>query len=146
MLSIEVRPEDVADRTVPEHWERDHILAKYKQIALGTLGERTTHFKMLIPPKAKGAETVSKACANKAFTISTDMNVDFAHPASPRERGTNENTNSLIRQYFLKGTAFDEITPKLIKLVQDRLNGRPRHVLNYLTINEAFTALVALNP
>jgi IS30 family transposase len=74
------------------------------------------------------------------------MNVYFAHPASPWERGTNENTNGLIRQYFPKGTAFDEITPQRIKLVQDRFNGRPRRVLNYHTPNEAFTALVALDP
>ena len=58
------------------------------------------------------------------------MNVYFAHPASPWERGTNENTNGLIRQYFPKGTAFDEVTPQIIKLAQDRLNGRPRRVLD----------------
>ena len=74
------------------------------------------------------------------------MNVYFAHPASSWERGTNENTNGLIRQYFLKGTAFDKITTQRIKLVQDRLNGRLRRVLNYHTPNEAFTSLVALDP
>ena len=170
MLSIEERPEDVADRTVPGHWEGDLILGKYKRTALGTLVERTTRFTMLIPLKAKDAQTVREAYAkaltklpshlarsltydqgkemsqHKAFTISTGMNVYFAHPASPWERGTNENTNGLIRQYFPKGTAFDEITPQRIKLVQDRLNGRPRRVLNYHTPNEAFTALVALDP
>lgn len=170
MLSIEERPEDVADRTVPGHWEGDMILGKYKRTALGTLVERTTRYTMLIPLKAKDAETVRKAYAkaltklpnhlarsltydqgkemsqHKAFTISTGMNVYFAHPASPWERGTNENTNGLIRQYFPKGTAFDEITPQRIKFVQDRLNGRPRRVLNYNTPNEAFSALVALDP
>jgi IS30 family transposase len=153
MLSIEERPQEVADRT-----------------ALGTLVERTTRYTMLIPLIAKDAETVRKAYAkaltklprhlirsltydqgkemsqHKAFTISTGMKVYFAHPASPWERGTNENTNGLIRQYFPKGTAFDEVTPQSIKLAQDRLNGRPRRVLDYRTPNEAFSALVALDP
>ena len=152
MLSIEERPEEVADRTVPGHWEGDLILGKYKRTALGTLVERTTRYTMLIALVAIDAETVRKAYANvmtriprhlarsltydqgkemsqhKAFTISTGMKVYFAHPASPWERRTNENTNGLIRQYFPKGTAFDEVTPKSIELAQDRLNGRPRRV------------------
>jgi IS30 family transposase len=170
MLSIEERPEEVADRTVPGHWEGDLILGKYKRTALGTLVERTTGYIMLIPLIAKDAETVRKAYAkaltklprhlarsltydqgkemsqHKAFTISTGIKVYFAHPASPWERGINENTNGLIRQYFPKGTAFDEVTPQSIKLAQDRLNGRPRRVLDYRTLNEAFSLLVALDP
>ena len=85
-------------------------------------------------------------CQDNAFRIAMGINVYFAHLTSLWESGTNENTNGLIRQYFPKGTAFDEITPKRIKLVQDRLNGRPRRVLNYHQPNEAFTALVALDP
>ncbi len=81
---------------------------------------------------------------HKAFTISMGMNVYFAHPASPWERGTNENTNGLIKQYFPKGTAFDEVTPQTIELAHDRLIGGPRIVLDYRTPNEAFSALVAL--
>ena len=170
MLSIEERPEEVADRTVPGHWEGDLILGKYKRTALGTLVERTTRYTMLIPLIAKDAETVRKAYAkaltklprhlarsltydqgkemsqHKAFTISTGMNVYFAQPASPWERGTNENTNGLVRQYFPKGTTFDEVSSQSIKLAQDRLNGRPRRVLDYRTPNEAFSALVALDP
>ena len=116
ILSIEERPEEVADRTVPGHWEGDLILGKYKITALGTLVERTTRYTMLIQLIAKDAETVRKAYAkaltklprhlarslsydqgkemsqHKAFTISTGMKVYFAHPASPWERGTNENT------------------------------------------------------
>ena len=107
-----------------------------------------------VPLIVKDAETVRKAYAKaltklprhlarsltydqskeisqyKAFTISTGMKVYFAHPAFPWEQGTNENTNGLIRQYFPKGTAFDEVTPRSIKLAQDRLNGRPRRVLD----------------
>ena len=79
---------------------------------------------------------------HKAFTIATGMNVYFAHPALPCERGTNENINGSIRQYFSKGTAFDKITPQRIKLVQDRLNGRLRRDLVYYTTNEALTVLV----
>ena len=170
MLSIKERPEDVADRTVPRHWEGDLILGKYKRTVLGTLAKRTTRFTMLVPLKAKDAQTVRKAYAkaltklpchlarsltydqgkemspHKAFTIATGMNVYFAHPASPWERGTNKNTNCLIRHYFPKETAFDEVTRQRIKLVQDRLNCRSRRVLNYNTPNEAFTALVALDP
>lgn len=169
MLSIEERPAEVANRTVPGHWEGDLILGKYKKTALGTLVERTTRYTMLIRLKTKDAQSVRIAYAqaltklpshlarsltydqgkemsqHKAFTLSTGMTVYFAHPASPWERGTNENTNGLIRQYFPKGTAFDEVTPQRIRMVQDRLNGRPRRVLNYLTPNEAFTALVALD-
>ena len=169
MLSIEERPLEVASRTVPGHWEGDLIMGKYKRSALGTLVERTTRYTMLVPLKAKDAETVRKEYAralralphdlaktltydqgkemseHKQFTIDTGITVYFAHPGSPWERGTNENTNGLIRQFFPKGTEFDKTSLREIRHAQDLLNDRPRKVLDYEKPFEAFTKLVALN-
>src|SRR3989338_6416425 len=137
MLSIEERPAEVADRTVLGHWEGDLIMGRYKRTALGTLVERTTRYAILVPlGKNKDAVSVRKAYArelgalpkeitktltydqgkemseHKRFTIDTGIQVYFAHPGSPWERGTNENTNCLIRQYFPKGTDFSKIPMK----------------------------------
>lgn len=168
MLSIEERPAEVADRIVPGHWEGDLILGKHKRTALGTLVERTTRYTILVPLKAKDAERVRKAYTkelgslpqeiaktltydqgkemseHKQFTIDTGIQVYFAHPGSPWERGTNENTNGLIRQYFPKGTEFDKISPREIKRVQRELNDRPRAVLHYKKPDEVINRLVAL--
>ena len=169
MLSIEERPEEVSDRTVPGHWEGDLIMGKHKRTALGTLVERTTRYTILVPlGKNKDAVTVRKSYArefqslpkelaktltydqgkemseHKTFTIDTGLQVYFAHPASPWERGTNENTNGLIRQYFPKGTEFDKVSTREIRRVQRELNDRPRAVLNYLKPHEVFNELVAL--
>jgi len=81
---------------------------------------------------------------HKRFTIDTGIQVYFAHPASPWERGTNENTNGLIRQYFPKGTDFTEVPLERIQEVQRRLNGRPSAVLDYLKPDEVINDLVAL--
>jgi transposase, IS30 family len=169
MLSIEERPPEVADRTIPGHWEGDLILGKNKRTAIGTLGERVTRYTLLIALEAKDADTVRRAYAkalgklpralaksltydqgkemsgHKAFTIDTGMTVYFAHPSSPWERGTNENTNGLVRQFFPKGTEFDQLPAGAIRHVQNLLNNRPRKVLNYRTPHEAFTTLVALD-
>ena len=79
---------------------------------------------------------------HKLFTEMTDMKVYFAHPRSPWERGTNENTNSLIRQYFPQGTDFNKIKEKDLKKVQDELNDRPRKTLNWRTPHEKFAELL----
>ena len=81
---------------------------------------------------------------HQQFTIDTDIQVYFAHPGSPWERGTNENTNGLIRQYFPKGTDFSDISNEDIMFVQRRLNDRPRKVLNYFKPDEVFNDIVAL--
>ena len=170
MLSIEERPKEVEDRIVPGHWEGDLIMGKYKRTALGTLVERTTRYTLLVPlGKNKDAVSVRKAYAkamctipkelaktltydqgkemseHKKFTIDTGIQVYFAHPGSPWERGTNENTNGLIRQYFPKGTEFDKIPTREIKRVQRQLNDRPRAALGFYKPDEKFNELVALN-
>ena len=169
MLSIEERPEEVADRTVPGHWEGDLILGKYKRSALGTLVERTTRYTILVPlGDQKDALNVREAYAkafkrvpnelrktltydqgkemsqHEKFTIDTGIQVYFAHPGSPWERGTNENTNGLIRQYFPKGTDFTQVSEEEILKVQRKLNDRPRKALNYDKPNEVFNEIVAL--
>ncbi len=169
MLSIEERPAEVADRSVPGHWEGDLILGKNKRSALGTLVERTTRYTILVPLKAKDATSVRKAFAqefkkipselkrsltydqgkemseHKRFTIDTGITVFFAHPSSPWERGTNENTNGLIRQYFPKGTDFTLVPTREVKRVQRSLNDRPRAVLDYLKPDEVINNVVALD-
>lgn len=169
MLSIEERPKEVEDRTVPGHWEGDLIIGKNRRSSLGTLVERTTRTTILVPLKSKRAEEVRKAFArevkklpkqmkltltydqgremaeHKLFTKDTNVKVYFAHPASPWERGTNENTNGLVRQFFPKGTDFNTVSRYRIKKVQHLLNGRPRKILNWSSPYEIFNELVALN-
>jgi transposase, IS30 family len=166
MLSIEERPAEVADRTVPGHWEGDLLLGKHNRSALGTLVERTTRTTLLVPLHAKDAESVREAYAralrrfpkaftqsltydqgkemseHKRFTLDTGIQVYFAHPGSPWERGTNENTNGLIRQFFPKGTEFDTVPVREVRRVERLLNGRPRRVLDYRTPEEALQELL----
>lgn len=166
MLSIEERPKEVEDRIIPGHWEGDLIIGKYNRSALGTLVERTTRATILIPIKNREAETVAKAFAkevkklpkqiklsmtydqgremaqHKLFTNITGVKVYFAHPRSPWERGTNENTNGLIRQFFPKGTDFNKVSRYEVKKVQDLLNGRPRQALGFKKPYEVFNKLI----
>jgi len=169
MLSIEERPREVADRIIPGHWEGDLILGKYKRTALGALVERTTRSVILVHLTGKDATSVRRAYAremktlpkqmklsltydqgkemaeHKQFTMDTRIQVYFAHPGSPWERGTNENTNGLIRQYFPKGTDFSKVSRREIKKVQNSLNTRPRKTLNWKTPQETFNKLVAVD-
>lgn len=170
MLSIDERPAEVAARTVPGHWEGDLIIGKHRQSAIGTLVERVTRYTIIVPLKdGKDAESVRKAYAkalltlpaeirktltydqgkemsgHARFTRETGIKVYFAHPASPWQRGTNENTNGLIRQYFPRGTDFRTVPTRELKRVQRQLNGRPRQILDYLKPDEVFNGLVALN-
>ncbi len=166
MLSIEERPKEVEDRTIPGHWEGDLIVGKNNRSALGTLVERTTRTTILVPVKSKSADDAAHAFAkemkrlpqqmkltltydqgremagHKLFTKMTGVKVYFAHPRSPWERGTNENTNGLIRQFFPKGTDFNKVTRYAIKRAQHLLNGRPRKALNFCTPYETFNSLV----
>jgi len=169
MLSIEERPKEVEDRIIPGHWEGDLIVGKNNRSALGTLVERTTRTTILVPIKNREAETVAKAFAkevkklpqqmklsmtydqgremaqHKLFTNITGVKVYFAHPRSPWERGTNENTNGLIRQYFPKGTDFKKVSRYEVKKAQHQLNGRPRAALDYQKPYEVFNKLINQN-
>jgi len=166
MLSIEERPKEVEDRIIPGHWEGDLIIGKNNRSALGTLVERTTRTVILVPVKSKEAEVVAKAFAkevkklpqqmklsmtydqgremarHKLFTQISGIRVYFAHPRSPWERGTNENTNGLIRQFFPKGTEFNKVSRYEVKKVQDLLNGRPRSALGFRKPYEVFKELI----
>lgn len=165
IISISERPKETQDRTVPGHWEGDLIVGKGHQSALGTLVERTTRLTLLVPLKEKDAMSVRKAFAkafkripkqmaktltydrgsemaqHKMFSEETKIQVYFADPYSPWQRGTNENTNGLIRQYFPKGTDFRKISLSSIKETERRLNGRPRKALGFYTPSEKFYSL-----
>jgi IS30 family transposase len=169
MLSIHERPAEVADRCVPGHWESDLIIGKDHQSAIGTLVERTTRTTILVPLKAKDAHTVRTAFAqvvkrlpkevfksithdrgsemaqHELFTKDTQVQIYFADPQSPWQRGTNENTNGLIRQYFPKGTDFNAVTKSEYVRVQTELNQRPRKTLNWQTPEEAFATLLGIS-
>jgi len=166
MLSIEERPKEVENRIIPGHWEGDLIVGKNNRSALGTLVERTSRTTILIPVKNREAETVAKAFAkevkklprqmklsmtydqgremarHKLFTNITGVKVYFAHPRSPWERGTNENTNGLIRQFFPKGTDFNKVSRYEVKKAQDLLNGRPRQALGFQKPYQVFNQLI----
>ena len=169
MLSIEERPKEVEDRIIPGHWEGDLIIGKNNRSALGTLVERTTRATILVPVKSKRAEEVARAFAkevkklpqqmkltltydqgremaeHKLFTKLTGVRVYFAHPRSPWERGTNENTNGLIRQFFPKGTDFNKVSRYEVKKAQNLLNGRPRAALDFQKPYEVFSQLINQN-
>jgi len=165
-ISIDERPAEVADRTVPGHWEGDLLMGHANASALGTLVERTTRFTLLVPLQAKDAASVRQAFArelrtlpaqlrrsltydqgqemreHRLFTKQTKMRVYFAHPHSPWERGTNENTNGLLRQFFPKGTRFNRLSRKEIKQVQAMFNDRPRKIINWHSPAHAFSQLL----
>lgn len=166
LISIEERPKEVEDRIIPGHWEGDLIIGKGGHSAIGTLVERTTRALIMVPLKSKEADHVARAFAHelrklpeqmkltltydrgsemarhKLFASQARMNVYFADPHSPWQRGTNENTNGLIRQFFPKGTDLG-VSRKDIKHVQDLLNSRPRKTLDYRTPYEAFSRLLS---
>lgn len=166
MVSIEERPPEVTAREVPGHWEGDLLVGKRNQSALGTIVERTTRFTLLALLRSKEATEVRRSFARKVrvlpaslrrsltydqgkemaehaqFTVDTGVQVYFAHPHSPWERGTNENTNGLLRQFLPKGTDLSAVSRREIRKVQDLLNGRPRRVLNWRTPAEAFDEFV----
>ena len=166
MVSIRERPKEVENRTVPGHWESDLVVGRKNLSAIGTLVERTTRTTILVPLKAKDAPSVRKAFArvvkrlpkeamlslthdrgtemaeHELFTKDTQVQVYFADPHSPWQRGTNENTNGLIRDYFPKGTDFSQVSVAQLKRVQRELNERPRKTLGWQSPKEAFTRLL----
>ena len=165
-LSIDERPPEVIGREIPGHWEGDLIIGKNQASAIGTLVERSTRTVILVHLKDRSAETVRKAfekkfkalpdvmkktltydngtemAQHKLFTKNTNVKVYFTHPYSPWERPTNENTNGLLRQYFPKGTDLSTISKYRLQKVQDELNERPRHVLDYKSPAEVFDKMI----
>jgi transposase, IS30 family len=165
-VSIRQRPPEVEDRAVPGHWEGD-LLAGAKNTHIATVVERQTRFTKLV--KVQGKDTASVVCAltrqvrtlpaelrrtltwdrglelarHKAFSIATDVKVYFCDPSSPWQRGTNENTNGLLRQYFPKGSDLSEYTQRQLNQIAKRLNQRPRKTLGFKSPAETLHALVA---
>lgn len=162
MISIEERPKEVERRSIAGHWEGDIVMGKRHKTALGTLVERKTRAVILVPLTKKTAPEVRRAferavknlprqmartltydqghkmSEHRLFTRNTKIKVYFCHPASPWERGTCENTNGLIRDFFPKGTDFSKIPRPEFKRVQNLLNERPRKTLGFLTPKEVF--------
>ena len=154
-IRIDERPAEVTSREIPGHWEGDLIIGKNHESAIGTLVERTTRFLIIVYLKKKDATSVRKAfekafknipkhlklsltydngtemAQHKLFTKNSKVKVYFAHPFSPWERPTNENTNGLIRDYFPKGTDFSLVSKKQLVEVQNQLNERHRKTLEY---------------
>jgi IS30 family transposase len=165
-VSISERAASVEDRAVPGHWEGD-LLFGSKNSQIATLVERHTRYAMLVKVTGKDTETVINALIkhahklpeelyqsltwdrgkemadHKRFTLATDIQVYFCDPQNPWQRGSNENTNGLLRQYFPKGTDLSGYSQAKLNAVARRLNERPRKTLNYETPAERFHQTVA---
>lgn len=136
IVSISERPAAVEDRAIPGHWEGD-MLEGGKQSYIATLVERHSRYVTLV--KLNGKEMAG----HKRFTLATDIKVYFCDPQSPWQRGSNENTNRLLRQYFPKGTGLSQYSQAKLNAVARQLNERPRKTLGYETPAERFNACVA---
>jgi len=164
-VSISERPATVEDRAVPGHWEGD-LLFGSKNSQIATLVERQTRYVMLVRVGGKDTQTVINALIksarrlpqelyksltwdrgvemadHKRFTLATDIKVYFCDPQNPWQRGTNENTNGLLRQYFPKGMDLSAFSQAKLNAVARRLNERPRKTLSYETPAERFANLL----
>ncbi len=160
-VSIRDRPAQVENRAIPGHWEGD-LMAGGRNSHIATLVERKSRFTMIVKLMGKDAPSVSNALKSsirkipvqvrktltwdrgkemafhKAIAMATDIEVYFCDPRSPWQRGTNENTNGLLRQYFPKGMPLGEISQPQLNRVAQKLNARPRKTLNFRTPAEVY--------
>jgi len=168
MVMISERPAEVEDRAVPGHWEGDLIFGK-KMTSIGTLVERHSRYVILLKlPNGHGAEAVRKAMTKRIltlpaqlrrsitwdqgkemaehvqFTVDTGVRVYFCDPKSPWQRGSNENTNGLLRQYLPKSSDLSRCTQRELDAIARSLNRRPRQTLGWMTPSKAFANAVAL--
>jgi IS30 family transposase len=170
MINISERPPEVADRAVPGHWEGDLIVGAASKSAIGTLVERMTRFTLLLHlPEDHSADAVQEAIVAKmaqlpailrktltwdqgkemanhiAIAEATELDIYFCDPHTPWQRGSNENTNGLLRQYFAKGTDLSIFPADYLDYVAAKLNNRPRKTLGWRTPSEALDELLS-NP
>lgn len=167
MMNISQRPAEAEDRAIPGHWEGDLIIGKDGASAIGTLVERSSRYVFLLHLRGRTAEDMRTALTRQLsklpselrrsltwdqgkemaeharFTVDTNIDVYFCDPHSPWQRGSNENTNGLLRQYFPKGTDLAVYSRAEINAVARELNGRPRQTLEWRTPAEVFNKAVA---
>ena len=164
---ISERPAEVEDRAVPGHWEGDLLLGK-RPTAIATLVERSTRYCQLVAlPDGQSAETVRDALGRSIgslpsqlrrsltwdqgkemlehlqFTVDSGVQVYFCDPRSPWQRGSNENTNGLLRQYFPKRSDLGQVTQAELDQVAAELNGRPRQTLGWMTPAERMAEVLS---
>lgn len=169
-VSIDLRPAHIADRMQPGHWEGDLMIGANQASAIATMVERKTRFTYIIKLKNRKSETVTtgfmtqlnkldgnlkrtmtydngfEMANHQWLTEQTGTEIYFAHPYSSWERGTNENTNGLIRRFLPKKTNFNKISETRLNVIQDTLNNRPRKILNYLTPTEDLQLEIKKHP
>jgi transposase, IS30 family len=168
MVMISERPAEVKDRAVPGHWEGDLIFGK-RMTSIGTLVERHSRYVILLKlPNGHGADAVRKAMTKRIltlpaqlrrsitwdqgkemaehvrFTVETGVQIYFCDPKSPWQRGSNENTNGLLRQYLPKTSDLSQCTQRELDAIARSLNTRPRQTLGWMTPSQAFAEAVAL--